>query len=92
VAECTARRLSTRLSNSNFPVFNSGFGNNTITNFNPGHDVIQFNHALFTNFAAVMAHTQRVGANTLITYDANDEITLKGVTASSLHSSNFKFV
>jgi hypothetical protein len=71
---------------------NSGFGNNTITNFNPGHDVIQFNHALFTNFAAVMARTQQVGANTVITYDASDEITLKGVTASSLHSSNFKFV
>jgi VCBS repeat-containing protein len=71
---------------------NSGFGNNTITNFNPGQDVIQFNHALFSNFAAAMAHTQQVGANTVITYDANDAITLNGVTASSLHSSNFRFV
>ena len=33
----------------------------------------------------------RVGANTVITYDANDAVTLNGVMASHLTASNFKF-
>ena len=64
--------------------FNAGFGNNTITDFNTSRDVLQFNHALFVNFAAAMADTKQVGANTVITYDANDSVTLTGVAASHL--------
>jgi Ca2+-binding RTX toxin-like protein len=71
--------------------FNAGFGNNTITDFNTSRDVLQFNHALFVNFAAAMADTKQVGANTVITYDANDTVTLTGVAASHLTASNFKF-
>ena len=41
--------------------------------------------------AAAMADTQQVGANTVITYDANDTVTLTGVEASHLTASNFKF-
>jgi hypothetical protein len=69
--------------------FNAGFGNNTITDFNTSHDVLQLASALFPNYAAVMP--QQVGANTVITYDANDTITLTGVEASHLTASNFKF-
>ena len=47
--------------------FNAGFGENTITDFNTSRDVLQFNHALFVNFAAAMADTKQVGANTVIT-------------------------
>jgi len=32
------------------------------------------------------------GANTVITLDANDTVTLTGVTATSLTASEFKFV
>ena len=71
--------------------FNAGFGENTITDFNTSRDVLQFNHALFVNFAAAMADTKQVGANTVITYDANDSVTLTGVAASHLTASNFKF-
>ena len=35
--------------------------------------------------------TQQVGANTVITLDANDSVTLTGVQASHLTASNFKF-
>jgi Ca2+-binding RTX toxin-like protein len=70
--------------------FNAGFGNNTITDFNTSRDVLQFNHALFANYMAAMADTKQVGANTVITYDANDSVTLNGVTASHLAASNFK--
>jgi hypothetical protein len=71
--------------------FNAGFGNNTITDFNTSRDVLQFNHALFVNFAAAMADTKQVGANTVITHDANDTVTLTAVAASHLTASNFKF-
>jgi hypothetical protein len=71
--------------------FNAGFGKNTITDFNTSRDVLQFNHALFVNYAAAMADTKQVEANTVITYDANDTVTLNGVTASHLTASNFKF-
>jgi Ca2+-binding RTX toxin-like protein len=71
--------------------FNPGFGNNTITDFNTSHDVLQFNAALFANYAAAMADTKQVGANTVITYDSNDTVTLTGVTASHLTANNFKF-
>ena len=66
-------------------------GKDEITNFNTQNDVIQFNVALFTNFAAVMADTTQVGANTSIKFDANNSITLDNVAVSSLSSSNFHF-
>jgi hypothetical protein len=71
--------------------FNPGFGNNTITDFNTSRDVLQFNPALFANYAAAMPDIKQLGANTVITYDANDTVTLTGVTASHLTASNFKF-
>jgi hypothetical protein len=71
--------------------FNAGFGANTITGFNTSHDVLQLAAALFPNYTAVMADTHQVGANTVITYDLNDTITLIGVAASHLTVSDFKF-
>jgi hypothetical protein len=32
--------------------FDVGFGNNTITDFNTSHDVLQFGAGLFTTYAA----------------------------------------
>ncbi len=72
-------------------LFRPKFGTDEITNFNTQNDVIQFNVALFTNFAAVMADTTQVGANTSIKFDANNSITMDNVAASSLSSSNFHF-
>jgi hypothetical protein len=73
--------------------FGLNFGHDTIKDFTPSqHDIIQFNQALFTNFAAMMKHTQQVGANTVITDTAGDTLTLTNVTASTLQSNNFKFV
>ena len=71
--------------------FNAGFGNNTITDFNTSRDVLQFSSALLMNYAAAMVDTKQVGANTVITLDANDTVTLTGVEASHLTASNFKF-
>jgi Ca2+-binding RTX toxin-like protein len=73
--------------------FGLNFGHDTIKDFTPSqHDVIQFNQALFTNFAAMMQNTKQVGTNTVITDAAGDTLSLTNVTASTLQSTNFKFV
>ena len=68
-----------------------GFGQDTITDFNVTKDVIQFNPSLFANYAAVLPSINQSGANTVISYDANDTITLSNVTASTLTQKNFAF-
>jgi len=59
--------------------------------FQTDQDVIQFNPALFANYAAVMQDTQQVGANTVIQYDANTSVTLENTLASNLTANNFHF-
>lgn len=68
----------------------SSFGKDVITDFRG--DTVQFDHTVFSNFAAVQSHMAQVGANTVITWDANNTVTLLGVTASQLHASDFAFV
>lgn len=53
--------------------------------------MLQFDLALFANYAAVMAATKQVGADSVIAFDTADTITLKGVTMASLTSTDFKF-
>ncbi len=70
-----------------------GFGHDTITGFSTASfDKIEFSTSQFSSFAAVMADARQVGANTVISADAADSVTLEGVTLSSLTSSNFEFV
>jgi type VI protein secretion system component Hcp len=71
--------------------FNAGSGNNTITDFNAAHDVLQFNTSLIANYAAAMTDIKQVGHDTVITEATNDTVTLTGVAASQLTASNFKF-
>jgi hypothetical protein len=52
---------------------------------------LNFNPALIANSAAAMADTKQVGANTVVTVDATDTVTLTGLTASHLTASNFHF-
>jgi Ca2+-binding RTX toxin-like protein len=73
-------------------VFLPNFGQNTVSNFSTQHDQIQLPKSEFANFAAVMADAHQVGANTVITYDAQDIITLGHVALSSLHAHNFNGV
>jgi VCBS repeat-containing protein len=73
-------------------VFAPNFGINIISNFNSLFDRIQLSKSEFANFAVVQSHMQQVGANTVISYDSADVITLLGVQAASLHTSDFHFV
>jgi hypothetical protein len=76
-------------------VFHTAFGQEQLTGFVPGAasgDVIQFDKALFANFAAVEGAMQQSGANVVITYDAHDQLVLNHVSMSALSSANFMFV
>jgi ELWxxDGT repeat protein len=68
-----------------------GAGQDKIYNFATSQDTLQFNPALFANFAAAMTHASQVGANTVFAIDANDSVTLENVNKSSLAASNFRF-
>ncbi len=72
--------------------FTGLFGRGTIANFTSGPDVINLDHTEFADFAAVQAHAQQVGNDTVITFDANDTITLQNTMLSNLHASDFHFV
>jgi len=72
--------------------FEPGFGKDTIINFHPSNDTLQFNPALFLNYAAVMRAESFDGHNTTITTpDNNNSVTLQNVAPSALHASNFTF-
>jgi hypothetical protein len=73
-------------------VFTGSFGQETITNFGPQHDNIVLAHAMFANFGAVQSDMTQVGANTVITCDPANVITLTGIKTSSLLASDFHFV
>jgi Ca2+-binding RTX toxin-like protein len=72
-------------------VFDAQIGNDTITDFDTNKDLVQFNPALFNNYAAVMGSARQVGHDTVITHDASNTVTLDNVTIASLHASNFQF-
>lgn len=76
-------------------VFAANFGRDVVSDFVAGagtDDVMQFDHALFADFNAVLAAATQDGANTVITYDANNTITLTNVAVASLHANDFIFV
>jgi Ca2+-binding RTX toxin-like protein len=72
-------------------VFETGFGHDTISGFQC-HDQIQLDSDLFADFASVIAASQQVGANTVITLDADNTITLQNVQLTSLQANDFLFV
>ncbi|CDX41450.1 Rhizobiocin RzcA (fragment) [Mesorhizobium plurifarium] len=76
-------------------IFKAGFGLDKITDFVVGagsQDVIQFDNDVFADFASVLAAATQVGADTVITHDANNVLTLKNVALANLHQDDFQFV
>ena len=78
---------------SNSFVFNfANIGHDTVTDFHPGTDTLQFGGAIFANAQAALNATQDDGhGNTVITLDAHDAITLSGVIKAQLHAADFHF-
>ena len=74
-------------------IFAAGFGHDTITDFTAGPkvvDVVQFK-GLFTDDVSVLAASQQVGNDVVITVSASDDITLINVSLASLHHGDFLF-
>jgi hypothetical protein len=47
---------------------------------------------MFADFASVQSHMKQVGADTVITYDPANTITLQNVQTANLHAGDFLFV
>jgi uncharacterized repeat protein (TIGR03803 family) len=69
-------------------VFNPNFGKNVISDFNVSQDVLRFDHTLFSNATAsqVLSQTHDTSAGAVIVVDANDTVTLTGVSVAQLQS------
>jgi serralysin len=81
---------ATVLADSDSFVFQAAFGQDTISGFN-STDTIQLPAADFASWNALQSDMTQSGSNTLITFDANDVITLVGVTAANLNQAEFSF-
>jgi parallel beta-helix repeat protein len=97
LANPTGTTSDTLIGNGGIDTFvfhGAAFGNDTIADFSTGtnHDIIQFDHTVFSKFSAIKAHAAQVGSNTVITVDAHDSVTLLGVSLSHLQASDFHFV
>ncbi|TIM81185.1 calcium-binding protein, partial [Mesorhizobium sp.] len=76
-------------------IFQPGFGMDTITDFVAGPasvDVIDFAASIFDDFASVLAAANQVGADTVITVDGGNVLTLKNVALANLHQDDFQFI
>jgi Ca2+-binding RTX toxin-like protein len=72
-------------------VFVTGDGNDTITDFTHGSDVIDLHGYGVTDFATLETLMYQDGANLLIALDAQNHITLQGVTIAQLSAGDFAF-
>ena len=72
-------------------VFNfTGVGHDTVTDFHPGTDTLQFGSAIFATAQAALNATLDDGAgNTVISLDSHDTITLTGVLKAQLQAADF---
>jgi hypothetical protein len=70
-----------------------GVGHDTVTDFNPATDALQFASPIFANAQAALNAAQDDGhGNTVVTLDAQDTITLAGVAKAQLHATDFHIV
>lgn len=76
--------------NNIFAFDGAGFGRDTITRFDNGHDIIEIGTSLAADFDALTITAQ--GARTVIDFGGGDLIILRGVATTDLDASDFLFV
>jgi hypothetical protein len=93
IASAPNQTLTGSGASDNF-VFNfNGVGHDTVTNFHPETDTLQFSGTVFANAQAALNAIQDDGhGSTVVTLDAHDTITLSGVLKAQLHTADFHFV
>lgn len=75
--------------------FAAGFGKDTVSDFKTtgsSSDVLEFDDAVFADFAAAIAAAAQIGSDTVFTVDAGTSLTLKGVQLAGLAQDDFHFV
>lgn len=72
-------------------VFTPSFGKDTITDFSSA-DKLQIDHTICADWASLLGHTQQVGTSTVITFDANNAITIDNFAVGNLTQSQVNFV
>jgi hypothetical protein len=70
-------------------VFHDGDGLDTITDFDATSDVVELHGYGIGSFAQLQSLMTQSGADTVITFDPNNVITLHNVTIAQLHSGDF---
>jgi Ca2+-binding RTX toxin-like protein len=73
-------------------VFRTNSGQDTVADFTPGQDVLEFGDGLFADAAAALAAATASGNNTIITIDAYNSVLLQNVSLANLHESDFHIV
>jgi len=73
-------------------VFKAGFGQDIVTDFKAGSDVVELHDGLFADAAAALAAATTSGSNTIIHVDAANFITLQNVAVADLHQNDFRVV
>ena len=73
-------------------VFKPDFGVNTVNNFTPGVDSLQFDLSFFASPEAVLGEAEQIGSDVVITHDPLNQVTLHNVQLASLHTSDFNIV
>ncbi len=81
-------------SGSDHFIFASGFGHDTIVDFDPsaqGGDIITFSKTVFVNLDDMLAVSHQIGSDVVIEASPNDTLTLHNVELTALHPHNFTF-
>ena len=73
-------------------VFAGNFGKDTVADFHPATDVLQFGYTAFTHVADVLAHAAQVGADVTVTVDAEQAVTLSNTVLAQLNAHNVHLV
>jgi len=89
--------VDTLTGNAGADTFNflPNFGNQTVTDYHPGEDIIRIDHSIFANLVELLAHTADDGqGNSVIATSLGDSITLHDVTKNilQLHQNDFYIV
>ena len=73
-------------------VFHANFGKDVISGFDVKQDGLWFDHTVFSSPADILSHATDVNGSVTIVLDANNSVTLQGVTKAQLTASDFHLV